>query len=247
MSATAYKPYDPLNTLKPVAEDVWIVDGPEISFDYLGFQLPFATRMTVVRLPGGGLWVHSPTAATDELIGEVKRLGPVRHLVAPSTLHYWWIPEWSRLFGDAAVYAAPGLERSAKRQLPPLETLGAVPPQAWEGAIDQTVVPGDLLTEADFFHRPSRTLILTDLIENFETWRVSHRWLRWILSWSGAADPDGKAPIDMQLSFIRHRRRVRAAVETMIAWAPERIILAHGRSYETGAVHELRRAFRWVL
>jgi len=39
---------------------------------------------------------------------------------------------------------------------------------AWAGLIDQVVVRSDMLTEAAFFHYPSRTLLLADLIENFE-------------------------------------------------------------------------------
>lgn len=33
----------------------------------------------------------------------------------------------------------------------------------------------------------------------------------------------------------------------MIAWTPDRIVLAHGRCYDKDAGAELRRAFRWVL
>lgn len=106
---------------------------------------------------------------------------------------------------------------------------------------------GSLLTEVDFFHVPSRTLSLTDLIENFEPSRVRSRLLRWTRQVFGAADPDGKAPLDMQLSFYSNRRQVRAAAERMIQWEPERIVVAHGRCYETDAVAELQRAFRWVL
>jgi hypothetical protein len=40
---------------------------------------------------------------------------------------------------------------------------------------------------------------------------------------------------------------LRAAIERMIAWNPERIILAHGRWYTCAGTHELRRAFRWLL
>ena len=32
----------------------------------------------------------------------------------------------------------------------------------------------------------------------------------------------------------------------MLAWAPQRIIMAHGRWYPQDGVHELRRAFRWT-
>ena len=52
MSGDAYVPYAPLQTIKDFAKDVWIVDGPEIEMRYLGLDIPFPTRMTVVRLPG---------------------------------------------------------------------------------------------------------------------------------------------------------------------------------------------------
>lgn len=51
----------------------------------------------------------------------------------------------------------------------------------------------------------------------------------------------------MQLSFWRHRDDVRPAVERMIAWHPERIVIAHGRCYDRDGTKELKRAFRWVL
>lgn len=243
----AFDPYTPLNVLKPIAAGVWIVDGPEIQFSYLGLRFPLPTRMTLIRLPDGGLWIHSPTSLTDALAGKVLEAGPVLFLIAPNTLHYWWIPDWKTRFPDAMVYAAPGLERSAKRLLPVDQVLGNVPPPAWAGIIDQAVVRGDMLTEVAFFHRPSCTLVLTDLIENFELKRTRSRSYRLLLRLAGAADPDGKAPIDMQLTFWRHRRAVQAAVERMIVWSPERIIIAHGRWYEENCAAELRRAFRWVF
>ena len=247
MTRDAYIPYSPLDTLKPVAENVWIADGPEIRMNYAGFKLPFPTRMTVVRLPSGDLWLHSPIAWSDALAAELATLGPVRHLIAPNMLHYWYLPDWQAHFVGARSYGAPGLAARAKRPLVIDETLGETPPDAWEGAFAQCVVPGKLLTEVDVFHHASRTLILTDLIENFEPRRVRNPLLRWIMRWSGAADPDGKAPIDMQWSFRATRKQVRAAAERMTAWAPERIILAHGRCYDRDGTAELRRAFRWVL
>jgi hypothetical protein len=51
----------------------------------------------------------------------------------------------------------------------------------------------------------------------------------------------------MRLSFARQKDEVRAAIEKMIAWEPERIILAHGRWYERNGTAELRRALRWIL
>ena len=243
----AFVPYAPLDTLKPVAEDVWIVDGPEIRMRWLGLKIPFPTRMTVVRLPDRSLWLHSPIAPDERVVEALAPLGRVAHIVAPNTLHYWHVPSWAAHFPEATVWLAPGLPAKAKRPLPAHRPLDAAPPAEWQGAFDQVVVIGDVLNEVDFFHRPSRTAILTDLIENFEPARVKSRFWRAIMRWSGAADPDGKAPADMRATFRRHRGAVRAAVETMLGWNPERVIIAHGRWYDSDGTAELRRAFRWVL
>lgn len=104
-----------------------------------------------------------------------------------------------------------------------------------------------MLNEVDFFHRPSRTLILTDLIENFEPKRVKSQFWRFMMRLFDAADPDGKAPFDMQMTFWRHRAAIRRAAQQMIDWNPERIVIAHGRWYEANGAAELRRAFRWAL
>jgi hypothetical protein len=239
-------PYEPLNVLKPVAPEVWLVDGPETRMAYLGLQLPFSTRMTVVRLADGGLWVHSPIPLVDGLASALAGLGPVAHIVAPNTLHHSWVGEWADAHPQAEVHAVPGLEtRLQSRLARPPAILGERPPAAWGGAFGMTLIRGDLLTEADFFHAASRTLVLTDLIENFEPHRVCGAW-RWLMRLGGAMDPDGSAPHDMRLSFWRQRAAVRAAAEQMIAWDPERVILAHGRWYERDGRAELQRAFAWV-
>jgi hypothetical protein len=242
----AFLPYAPLNTLKPVADDIWIADGPEIGLGALGLTLPFPTRMTAVRLSDGGLFVHSPIAPDPALLEAVAALGKVAHLIAPNTLHYWWLPDWKARFPAARVHAVPGLARSAKRRVMVDETLADTPAPAWARDLDQALFAGDALTEVDFFHRASRTAILTDLIENFEPARVKRTWLRRLVRLAHAADPDGSAPYDMRLSFWRHRKAMRAGVRRMLGWKAERVILAHGRWYESGGAAELARAFAWV-
>jgi hypothetical protein len=48
----------------------------------------------------------------------------------------------------------------------------------------------------------------------------------------------------MRLTFTGHKDQLREALEAMIAWNPERVILA--RWYEKNGAQELRRAFRWL-
>ncbi len=239
--------YRPLWVLKYVAPEIWVVDGPEIEFRYLGFHMPFPTRMTVVRLRDGSLWLHSPIEPTGDLVDAVSDLGPVRHIVAPNRLHYWWVAAWADIFKSADVHLAPGLPKAAKRPLPPGRPLVSATSEAWAEEIAQITVAGDLFSEVVFFHRASRTLILTDLIENFEPQRIRSWAFRQAVRLAGCVDPDGKAPVDMRLTFLRHRRALREAVLQMLEWQPERVIIAHGRWYEANATSNLCRAFRWVL
>src|SRR3546814_11828904 len=66
-SALADLTYPPLNVLKPVCRDIWIVDGPLIGFGALGIRLPFPTRMTIVRLEGG-LFIQIGRASCRERV-----------------------------------------------------------------------------------------------------------------------------------------------------------------------------------
>lgn len=238
--------YEPLDTLKPVAEGLWLIDGPHVRF--LG--LPFSTRATVIRLKDGSLWVHSPTRLTDALRAELEALGPVRHLIAPNWLHYAFLSQWQAAFPGATAWAAPGVEDRAARQGlqlrvdRPLQWDRAEDP--WAGQIDQMIVRGSKLhREAVFFHRASETLVLTDLIEAFET-RFLPVWMRPLIWLAGIDDHDGKMPPDMRWSF-RNKAALAEDVERMIGWGPARVILAHGRWYDCNGVAELERAFRKVL
>ena len=241
--------YKPTNTLKPVADGVWIVDGPPIGFGFLGMKVPFPTRMTIVRLANGGLWVHSPTELPPLLKSQVDALGPVSFLIAPNRIHYWWVEEWAAAYPDAMTYAAPGVQKQARSHgrfaayNAHLVEEGEYP---WSGEIRMLLVAGGYLSEAVFFHDATRTLVITDLIENFERQKIASPFFRFMLKLGGAVDPDGKTPLDLRATFFRHRKQMAEAVRTMISWQPQRIIIAHGRWYRENAAAELKRAFRWL-
>jgi hypothetical protein len=241
--------YPPINTLKRVAEDVWIVDGPVIRFGLPWPKFPFPTRMTVVRLASGALLLHSPTALTAALQEEIEREGRVRFIIGPNRIHYWWIPDWKAAFPDAGVYLAPRIVEQAKGRI----TFDSLPLMAeagypWDAELATLPIVGSYMTEVEFFHRASRTLILTDLVENFEPDKVGSLFLR-LLTWIGGVSPPfGGLSRDLRMSFTwRHRREFRKALETMIAWNPERVIFAHGRWYDADGAARLRQAFRWAL
>lgn len=240
--------YEPVNTLKPVAPGLWIADGPIVRMAALGGSAPFTTRMTVARLADGGLWCHSPIAPDPALFAAIDALGPVRHLVSPNKLHYAHIAAWKRRYPDAVAWASPGVrERAASQRIAVSfdADLGEAPEPAWAAELDQLHFRGSrVFEEVVFLHRASATLILTDLIENFEAAKLGTA-MRWIARLGGVLDPDGKTPLDMRFTF-RDRAAARACLQRMTDWRPQRVILAHGRCYLDNAEAELRRAFRWL-
>ena len=142
MTSPAFVPYAPLNILKPFADEVWIVDGPEIGMRYLGLTFPFPTRVTVVRLPTGDLWIHSPIAWNDDLGDAIAKLGRARYLIAPNTLHYWYLPDWQARFPQARSYGPPGLVEKARRPITIDETLSETAPAAWNERLRPLPVSG---------------------------------------------------------------------------------------------------------
>ena len=51
---------------------------------------------------------HSPVARSDRLATSLSDLGRVRHLVAPNTLHYRYLPDWGDQFPKARTFEAGG-------------------------------------------------------------------------------------------------------------------------------------------
>jgi hypothetical protein len=241
--------YEPVNTPKPFGENIWVVDGPVVRMAYFGGSVPFPTRMVVVRLGDGSLFVWSPVAPDGGLYSRVDALGPVRHLISPNKLHYAHIAAWKRAYPAATAWASPGVrQRAASQNIEVVfdADLGDEAEPAWSDDLDQLVFRGSrFMEEVIFFHRTSSTVILADLIENFETGKLD-RIHGWVAHLAGAVHPDGKAPLDLRMTFLGRKKKARASFERMSAWNPDKVVMAHGRPYERDGAVELRRAFRWL-
>jgi len=239
--------YEPINVYKPLASNIGIVDGPFEYLTALGIRmpLPFTTRMTVIRLMSGDLFLHSPIAFDTQLAAAIQRLGTVRHLVSPNQFHYAHIGEWQKAFPHANAWASPRVrERARARQIKVHFThdLGERPPSEWSEEVDQTLVPGGVFKEFVFFHTSSRTLILTDTIMNLELDKITQPW-RAFTKLTGMYHPRGQVFFGMRLPLLLQKRRARAAIQKIKAWQPERIVLSHGRCFETDADAVLRHLF----
>ncbi|MDF4951923.1 DUF4336 domain-containing protein, partial [Vibrio parahaemolyticus] len=86
--------------MKKLAHEIWIFDGDPVQF--LG--LPYTTRMTIVRLSDGGLWVHSPIQLSNSIKEQINNLGQVKYLIAPNHLHHLFLSEWVFAYPSAEIY-----------------------------------------------------------------------------------------------------------------------------------------------
>jgi hypothetical protein len=237
--------YPPLDVPKPVASDVWVVDSGPLPM--LGMRLP--VRMTVIRLAGGDLWLHSPTRFSDRLRQELERAGPIRHLVAPDVAHWSFLQDWQRAFPDAVTWAAPGLRDRAQVRKAGVRLdrdLAEAAPEQWAGEIEQVVVRGRGFSEVDFFHPATRTLVITDLVQNFEPDKLTLLG-RTAARLTGVLGPTGGTPIYLRWILRANRRQAKESAERLVRWNPERVVFSHGRWFERDGAERLRRSLDWLL
>ena len=154
-----------------VPDQIWLQDYP---IHYAGCD--FDARMAVIRVSDAELMLHSPCGIDSATKAEISAIGDVACIVAPGSYHFY-VPSAQAAFPGAETYICPGVER--KR--PDLDfdwILGDRPPEAWSGVLDQVLVRGNKhIWEVAFFHRPSKTLLLVDLIENITDQTPDVNWL----------------------------------------------------------------------
>jgi hypothetical protein len=224
--------------LRPLAPDVWE------ALDDLSLPggLHFPVRMTVVRLPDGGVWLHSPIALDDALAESIARIGPVRAIVAPNRLHHFFLAAAAQRFPDAQVWAAPGL-REKVGGLPAGPTLLEDTPD-WAEHIAPFALEGvPWMSEVMFLHRPSGTALATDLF--FHITAPANWGSRLFFRLIGVLGRPKQSPI------VRMQTRDRAAagssLERLLAERPARFVVAHGPPITEDVDAQVRAACAWML
>lgn len=227
--------------LTPFGPGIWLADGAA-PVAVAGFRYP--TRMAVIRLNGGGLFLWSPVALTDALAAAVTALGDVAHIVAPNTLHDLHIAAWKQAFPAARLHALPALMKKHK-DIAFDAALSDAPAPEWAGEIEQVVVAGNLIaTETVFFHKDSGTVLFTDLIQQFpEGWFTG--WRALIARLDLMVTPQPAVPRKFRLAFT-NRAAARAAIRRILAWPCEKLVMAHGAPVARDGRAAIARAFRWL-
>lgn len=222
--------------LEKLDDGLWTVGAP---LRFLGFRI--GTRMTVVRLRDGGLLVHSPVPLDEQLRSELDALGPVRHIVCPNLFHHLYAGPMVAAYPHAKLHGPRGL-RGKRKDLAFDFDLSEEPHPDWADDLLPLTIEGSRLHETVFLHPRSRTLITSDIAENFET--SDHLPTRLYLKVSGL---HGRIGWSRLLRFVyRDRRAARASIDRLLEWDFERVILAHGRLVEREGREAVRGSYTWL-
>lgn len=223
--------------LRQLHDDLWVC-----RVLYWAMGMPLGRQIVVVRLPGGGLWIHSPVPMTPELRSQLAALGEVRHVVGPNLWHDECLREFQAEFPAALFHAAPGLA-AQKRDVRFGAELSDTPHPDWAGVLEQHLVRGmPKMNEVVFFHPASRSLIVADLAFNLGP--DGPAWFALLMRIYGAWNRFGPTPLEKWM--MKDKAAVRASLDRILAWDFDRIIVGHGRNVETGGRRVFREAYGFL-
>lgn len=206
----------------------------------LGFALPL--RCTIVRGTDGGVVVVAPSALDEEAVSFIGALGPVRAIVAPNRLHHLSLAAASARWPAAKVYAAPGLaDKLAGVRID--HTLSDGTGALGEALTTVAVQGAPGLSELVLLHRPSKTLVVTDLVFNV---REPSGWLTPLVLRAVGAHRRLAQSRALRL-MVKDRAAAAASARRVVALDFDRLVMAHGEVVETNARAELEAALAWML
>ena len=216
--------------MQQVAKDLWVLRYP---FALLG--MPMGRTVTIIRLRSGELVIHStgPFSAPD--VTAIRSLGRPAWLLDATLSHDTFAIAGRKAFPDAAYFAPEGFPVRGGAAFS-LRTL----PASWEDELEVLPLEGmPRVREHAFFHKPTRTLIVADLVFNFGA--GSSAWMRkFFRVVGGIRSYPGMSRLFKLL--IWDRVAFSSSIQCLMQWDFDRLIVGHGEIIESGAKPQVAAA-----
>ena len=178
--------------------------------------------VTVIRLASGKTVIHSTAAFLPEHVAEIREIGEPGWLVEATNFHDTCANDGRAAFADVPYLVPPGFKGAERLNASTLASL----PSEWGDELDVIEVGGmPKIREQVFFHRPSKTLIVADLLFNLppDVGRWTHGFMRAV---AGIRAYPGMSRL---FRFcIKDRAAFTESMRAIAALDFERIVVAHG-------------------
>lgn len=230
--------------LREIDNNLWVAEQP---FKYWGIDV--GTRMSVIRLKSE-LIIISPIKPNEEIIHQLNNIGQVAYIIAPNLYHHLFISEFQAIYTSAKLIIPKGLNI----KLPNLDFAHLLNDNegSIENQIDYLLIDGfkvldrfgaSTLNEYVFFHKDSRTLILTDTAFHFDgNFTFKTQLAARLLGIYGKL-----APSFLEKLASKETQKVKQSLQKVFEWDFDRVIMAHGSIVETGAKLKLKQGYENFL
>src|SRR5687768_14199905 len=153
--------------MEKLAENLWVLRFP---LSMIGIQE--GRTVTIFRLSSGDLVIHSTAPFSPEDVETIAAVGRPAWLLDATLFHDTYADPGRAAF-PALPYLAPARFPVKSGPVRPLTDL----PAEWSPELEVLQLEGmPRVREHLFFHRPSRTLVVADLVFNFD--RHAPLWTR---------------------------------------------------------------------
>jgi hypothetical protein len=198
-----------------------------------GPKLPL--RSTLVTLNQGHRILISPVKFNEEQIKELKNFPP-KVLVAPNLFHHLYVKQAAEELNVDTVFVAPGLEK--KRPDIPWPVVLGDKTWIYQDELPMILIEGmPGLSECVFFHKESKTLIVTDLLFNLSNLSGVSAMPFKILGTCNRP-----AVSRLLHAVTRDKKALKKSIQQVLSWDFDRLVMAHGSIIETGAKKILTEA-----
>jgi hypothetical protein len=166
----------------------------------------------------------------------------VAHLYAPNLYHHLRVGEWAAAFPGARVHAPAGLGKK-RPDLRIDRVHGTEPEPAFAGVVDEVRIEGFRLEESVLVHRPTRTLVVADLVHNIG--RPQELWTKLYAGAMGFYDRVALSRMIRWAAF-HDRAAARRSLDELLALPFDRLVVGHGAPLAAGGREAIAAAYAWL-
>ena len=233
--------------LKIFSENLWIYESeldltkgilPLIPPKFFGRP---TIRMCIIKKETGGLILYSPVKMDQQVISEINNLGPVDLILGSNIFHNTYLLETCKNFKSAKCLIAP---KTAKRN--PL--VGEL--QEWDDTlnldsnmISPYIMKGNIMNELFLFHKPTKTLVLTDFLSDMT---YGGNLFEQLYSFCVGMYKKIGVPFYQKYN-IKDKKAFKASLQEVLKLDFDKIILSHGKCIESNGKEILATSWDKIL
>ncbi|NEQ74403.1 MAG: DUF4336 domain-containing protein [Okeania sp. SIO2C9] len=231
--------------LRKIDCNIWVAEQP---FRFLGLDV--GIRMTVISLKNDELAVISPIKVDNKIIEQFREIGNVKHIIAPNLFHHLFLSDFKNIYPQAQIYAVSGLKK--KRPDISIDKILDDDEKYFGSKLEYFLFEGlntfllngvSPLHEYVFFHGESQTLIVTDIVFNFdESFPFTTKLVSKILGVYKQLRPSF-----LEQLGTKEKEKVRQSVQKILQWDFRRVIMAHGTIVEDDAKQKFKKGYECFL